>query len=102
MKNSPLINGVNKTIWGSIDTVDIDTKKLEHLFENKTVSKVKVSCTISEIVFNSASSKRGKIGISLTYVYDLIIYCRLNVGKFVTLYNTVVFDRDGYLIYVRW
>ena len=42
MKNSPLINGVNKTIWGSIDTVDIDTKKLEHLFENKTVSKIKV------------------------------------------------------------
>lgn len=41
VKNSPLINGVNKTIWGSIDTVDIDTKKLEHLFENKTVSKVK-------------------------------------------------------------
>ena len=42
VKNSPLINGVNKTIWGSIDTVDIDTKKLEHLFENKTVSKIKV------------------------------------------------------------
>lgn len=42
VKNSPLINGVNKTIWGSIDTVDIDTKKLEHLFENKTVAKVKV------------------------------------------------------------
>ena len=42
VKNSPLINGVNKTIWGSIDTVDIDTKKLEHLFENKTAAKVKV------------------------------------------------------------
>ena len=42
VKNSPLINGVNKTIWGSIDSVDIDTKKLEHLFENKTVSKIKV------------------------------------------------------------
>ena len=46
VKNSPLINGVNKTIWGSIDTVDIDTKKLEHLFENKTVAKVKVSAKI--------------------------------------------------------
>ena len=42
VKNSPLINGVNKTIWGSIDSVDIDTKKLEHLFENKTTSKIKV------------------------------------------------------------
>ena len=42
VKNSPLINGVNKTIWGSIDSVDIDTKKLEHLFENKTTAKVKV------------------------------------------------------------
>ena len=42
VRNSPLINGVNKTIWGSIDTVDIDTKKLEHLFENKTVAKIKV------------------------------------------------------------
>lgn len=42
VKNSPLINGVNKTIWGSIDSVDIDTKKLEHLFENKTAAKIKV------------------------------------------------------------
>lgn len=42
VKNSPLINGVNKTIWGSIDSVDIDTKKLEHLFENKTTAKIKV------------------------------------------------------------
>lgn len=42
VKNSPLINGVNKTIWGSIDNVDIDTKKLEHLFENKTAAKIKV------------------------------------------------------------
>ena len=42
VKNSPLINGVNKTIWGSIDSVDVDTKKLEHLFENKTTAKVKV------------------------------------------------------------
>ncbi|KAJ7370554.1 formin y 2 domain containing [Desmophyllum pertusum] len=41
VKNSPLINGVNKTIWGSIDSVDIDTKKLEHLFENKTTAKIK-------------------------------------------------------------
>ncbi|EDO36709.1 predicted protein [Nematostella vectensis] len=41
VKNSPLINGVNKTIWGSIDQVDIDTKKLEHLFENKTSTKIK-------------------------------------------------------------
>ena len=36
VRNSPLINGVNKTIWGNIDPVDIDTKKLEHLFENKS------------------------------------------------------------------
>lgn len=43
VKNSPLINGVNKTIWGSIDSVDIDTKKLEHLFENKTAAKIKVT-----------------------------------------------------------
>ena len=43
VKNSPLINGVNKTIWGSIDHVDIDTKKLEHLFENKINPKLKVS-----------------------------------------------------------
>lgn len=42
VKNSPLINGVNKTIWGNIDKVDIDTKKLEHLFENKTSAKLKV------------------------------------------------------------
>lgn len=43
VKNSPLINGVNKTIWGSIDHVDVDTKKLEHLFENKINPKLKVS-----------------------------------------------------------
>lgn len=43
VKNSPLINGVNKTIWGSIDSVDVDTKKLEHLFENKTTAKLKVN-----------------------------------------------------------
>ena len=42
VKNSPLINGVNKTIWGNIDKVDVDTKKLEHLFENKTSAKLKV------------------------------------------------------------
>lgn len=42
VKNSPLINGVNKTIWGSIDPVDIDTKKLAHLFETKNMSKTKV------------------------------------------------------------
>ncbi|XP_046842773.1 FH1/FH2 domain-containing protein 1-like isoform X2 [Xenia sp. Carnegie-2017] len=41
VKNSPLINGVNKTIWGAIDPVDIDTKKLEHLFETKHISKTK-------------------------------------------------------------
>lgn len=45
VKNSPLINGVNKTIWGNIDKVDIDTKKLEHLFENKTSAKLKVRPT---------------------------------------------------------
>lgn len=28
------------------------------------------------------------------------MYCMLNVGKFVTLCTTVVFDHDGYLIYV--
>ena len=43
VKNSSLINGVNKTIWGSIDTVDIDTKKPEHLFENETIAKIKVA-----------------------------------------------------------
>lgn len=48
VKNSPLINGVNKTIWGSIDSVDIDTKKLEHLFENKTAAKIKVT-KLSEV-----------------------------------------------------
>lgn len=101
VKNSPLINGVNKTIWGSIDTVDIDTKKLEHLFENKTVSKVKVSCTISVIVPNSASSERGKIGKSPTYnTLDLIIYCRLVVG--LILYTTVMFNHEGNLFDVRW
>ena len=42
VKNSPLINGINKTIWGSIDPVDIDTKKLEHLFETKHAIKTKV------------------------------------------------------------
>lgn len=42
VKNSPLINGINKTIWGSIDPVDIDTKKLEHLFETKHMIKLKV------------------------------------------------------------
>lgn len=42
VKNSPLINGVNKTIWGNIDKVDVDTKKLEHLFENKSSAKLKV------------------------------------------------------------
>ena len=42
VKNSPLINGINKTIWGSIDPVDIDTKKLEHLFETKHAMKTKV------------------------------------------------------------
>jgi sulfur relay (sulfurtransferase) DsrC/TusE family protein len=42
VKNSPLINGINKTIWGSIDPVDIDTKKLEHLFETKHAMKAKV------------------------------------------------------------
>ena len=42
VKNSPLINGVNKTIWGAIDPVDIDTKKLEHLFETKHAMKTKV------------------------------------------------------------
>ncbi|CAB3995872.1 FH1 FH2 domain-containing 3 isoform X3 [Paramuricea clavata] len=41
VKNSPLINGINKTIWGSIDPVDIDTKKLEHLFETKHAMKAK-------------------------------------------------------------
>ena len=44
VKNSPLINGINKTIWGSIDPVDIDTKKLEHLFETKHLNKMKVLC----------------------------------------------------------
>lgn len=49
VKNSPLINGVNKTIWGNIDKVDIDTKKLEHLFENKSSTKLKVRLkTISQ------------------------------------------------------
>ena len=43
VKNSPLINGINKTIWGSIDPVDIDTKKLEHLFETKHAMKTKVT-----------------------------------------------------------
>ena len=47
VKNSPLINGINKTIWGSIDPVDIDTKKLEHLFETKHAMKTKV-VTFSE------------------------------------------------------
>lgn len=42
VKNSPLINGINKTIWGAIDPVDIDTKKLEHLFETKHTMKAKV------------------------------------------------------------
>ena len=48
VKNSPLINGVNKTIWGSIDHVDVDTKKLEHLFENKINPKLKV-CMVRTI-----------------------------------------------------
>lgn len=44
VKNLFFINGVNKIIWGSIDIVDIDIKKLEYLFENKIVLKVKVGC----------------------------------------------------------
>ena len=35
VRNLPVNSGINKTIWSSIDTVDVDTKKLEHLFENR-------------------------------------------------------------------
>lgn len=36
VRNLPVNNGLNKTIWSNIDAVDVDTKKLEHLFENRT------------------------------------------------------------------
>ena len=35
VRNLPVNSGLNKTIWSNIDTVDVDTKKLEHLFENR-------------------------------------------------------------------
>ncbi|XP_065064822.1 FH1/FH2 domain-containing protein 1-like isoform X2 [Rhopilema esculentum] len=36
VRNMPVANGVSKTIWSSIDPVDVDTKKLEHLFESRS------------------------------------------------------------------
>ncbi len=36
VKNLPAGNKLNKTIWSSIEPVDVDTKKLEHLFENRS------------------------------------------------------------------
>ena len=36
VRNMPMANGVSKTIWSSIDPVDVDTKKLEHLFESRS------------------------------------------------------------------
>ena len=35
VKNPPMSNGLTKTIWSGIEPVDVDTKKLEHLFENR-------------------------------------------------------------------
>ena len=70
VKNSPLINGVNKTIWGNIDQVDIDTKKLEHLFENKSSSKLKVSAHVQECPFSIEYCRKiFAIGISFHW-YD--------------------------------
>ena len=35
VKNLPTSTALSKTIWSGIDHVDVDTKKLEHLFENR-------------------------------------------------------------------
>eukprot|EP00794_Sanderia_malayensis_P019150 gene19150-21070_t len=36
VKGHPAANRLNKTIWSNIDPVEVDTKKLEHLFENRS------------------------------------------------------------------
>ena len=36
VKNLPTSTALSKTIWSGIDHVDVDTKKLQHLFENRT------------------------------------------------------------------
>ena len=36
VKNMPAGATLSKTIWSGIEHVDVDTKKLEHLFENRT------------------------------------------------------------------
>ena len=36
VKNTPMMNGISKTIWANIEPTDVDTEKLAHLFENRS------------------------------------------------------------------
>ncbi len=55
VKNIPTTNRLNKTIWSNIDPVEVDTKKLEHLFENRSkVGTLKVGYifSLSSLLFH--------------------------------------------------
>ena len=50
VKNLPTSTALSKTIWSGIDNVEVDTKKLEHLFENRTrTGTLKVGVTFRTI-----------------------------------------------------
>ena len=49
VKPNAVPQGIEKTIWGSIKKVDVDTKKLEHLFENRVKASIKRSDSIDKV-----------------------------------------------------
>ena len=95
IKPGTLQQGMDKTIWATIAPIEVDTKKLEHLFENRVKASLKHSDSITDKVVKKEISvldlKRAQaINIVLTKLPPVRV-----IKQAILDMDGAVIDREG-------
>ena len=94
VKPITLMQGIEKTIWGGIEPADVDTKKLEHLFENRVKSSMKRAESIDKLAKKEISVLDLKRAQAINIVLTKLPPVRA-IKQAVLDMDAAVIDREG-------
>ena len=94
VKPITLSQGIEKTIWGGIEAIDIDTKKLEHLFENRVKASMKRAESIDKLAKKEISVLDLKRAQAINIVLTKLPPVRA-IKQAVLDMDSAVIDREG-------
>ncbi|XP_065675176.1 FH1/FH2 domain-containing protein 3 isoform X4 [Hydra vulgaris] len=94
IKPGTLQQGMDKTIWASIAPVEVDTKKLEHLFENRVKTMTKQDSINDKVVKKEISVLDLKRAQAINIVLTKLPPVRV-IKQAILDMDGAVIDRDG-------